>query len=206
MPVPPLPVPPLPVTPRLAEHLLAYDGLRLFAERAAAAAPDFALTERNAAAVARLDRDLSDIVSAMAERGGQEAETLDRLLKISAEIGHLSAQSAFRFGAAGAYEAIVNQRIQVLREERLGGRQLFSEFMMRRFDPAMRTCRSAKDRLEELSEDQGSVYSLINLFSGGALLQLSVFAIGIMPYITSAIIVLGPLTSSAVSLLLPTKG
>ena len=105
-----------------------------------------------AAAVARLDRDLSDIVSAMAERGGQEAETLDRLLKISAEIGHLSAQSAFRFGAAGAYEAIVNQRIQVLREERLGGRQLFSEFMMRRFDPAMRTCRSAKDRLEELSE------------------------------------------------------
>src|SRR6201991_3422446 len=33
------------------------------------------------------------------------------------------------------------------------------------------------------------VYSLINLFSGGALLQLSVFALGIMPYITSSIIV-----------------
>ena len=33
------------------------------------------------------------------------------------------------------------------------------------------------------------VYSLINLFSGGALLQLSVFAIGIMPYITASIIV-----------------
>jgi uncharacterized membrane-anchored protein len=39
----------------------------------------------------------------------------------------------------------------VLREERIGGRQLFSEFMMRRFDPAMRTCRSAKERLAELS-------------------------------------------------------
>jgi len=34
-----------------------------------------------------------------------------------------------------------------------------------------------------------SVYSLINLFSGGALLQLSVFALGIMPYITASIIV-----------------
>jgi preprotein translocase subunit SecY len=34
-----------------------------------------------------------------------------------------------------------------------------------------------------------SVYSLINLFSGGALLQLSIFALGIMPYITSSIIV-----------------
>src|SRR3954451_21162551 len=34
-----------------------------------------------------------------------------------------------------------------------------------------------------------SVYGLVNLFSGGALLQLSVFALGIMPYITSSIIV-----------------
>jgi preprotein translocase subunit SecY len=32
------------------------------------------------------------------------------------------------------------------------------------------------------------VYTLLNLFSGGALLQLSVFALGIMPYITASII------------------
>ena len=32
------------------------------------------------------------------------------------------------------------------------------------------------------------VYNLINLFSGGALLQLTVFALGIMPYITASII------------------
>jgi preprotein translocase subunit SecY len=35
----------------------------------------------------------------------------------------------------------------------------------------------------------GQIYSLINLFSGGALLQLTVFAVGIMPYITASIIV-----------------
>ena len=34
-----------------------------------------------------------------------------------------------------------------------------------------------------------NVYSLINLFSGGALLRLSVFALGIMPYITASIII-----------------
>jgi preprotein translocase subunit SecY len=34
----------------------------------------------------------------------------------------------------------------------------------------------------------GGVLSLLNLFSGGALLQLSVFALGIMPYITASII------------------
>lgn len=33
-----------------------------------------------------------------------------------------------------------------------------------------------------------SIYGVINLFSGGALLQLSVFALGIMPYITASII------------------
>lgn len=34
-----------------------------------------------------------------------------------------------------------------------------------------------------------SIYGLINLFSGGALLQLSIFALGIMPYITASIII-----------------
>ncbi len=36
--------------------------------------------------------------------------------------------------------------------------------------------------------DNQNIYSLVNLFSGGALLQLSVFALGIMPYITASII------------------
>ena len=39
------------------------------------------------------------------------------------------------------------------------------------------------------SGDNQNIYSLINLFSGGALLQLAVFALGIMPYITASIIV-----------------
>src|SRR5256886_1601611 len=34
----------------------------------------------------------------------------------------------------------------------------------------------------------GNVFALVNLFSGGALLKLSVFALGIMPYITASII------------------
>jgi len=35
----------------------------------------------------------------------------------------------------------------------------------------------------------GGLFGLINLFSGGALIKLSVFALGIMPYITSSIII-----------------
>ncbi|MDQ3502422.1 MAG: preprotein translocase subunit SecY [Actinomycetota bacterium] len=38
------------------------------------------------------------------------------------------------------------------------------------------------------SAEGNSLYTLVNLFSGGALLQLSIFALGIMPYITASII------------------
>jgi preprotein translocase subunit SecY len=47
--------------------------------------------------------------------------------------------------------------------------------------PNVRACMSEVD-------DQ-SIYQLLNLFSGGALLQLSIFALGIMPYITASIII-----------------
>ena len=43
-----------------------------------------------------------------------------------------------------------------------------------------------QDALE--SAEGNSLYQLVNLFSGGALLQLSIFALGIMPYITASII------------------
>ena len=40
-----------------------------------------------------------------------------------------------------------------------------------------------------LMEGSTSVLGLVNVFSGGALLQLSIFALGIMPYITASIII-----------------
>lgn len=39
------------------------------------------------------------------------------------------------------------------------------------------------------TQTTSGLYELVNLFSGGALLQLSIFALGIMPYITASIIV-----------------
>ncbi|WP_337060291.1 preprotein translocase subunit SecY [Kineococcus sp. G2] len=40
-----------------------------------------------------------------------------------------------------------------------------------------------------LAESGNDLLGLVNLFSGGALLQLSIFALGIMPYITASIII-----------------
>ncbi|MFC4913951.1 preprotein translocase subunit SecY, partial [Actinomadura gamaensis] len=40
----------------------------------------------------------------------------------------------------------------------------------------------------DAAKKSNQLYGLVDLFSGGALLKLSVFALGIMPYITASII------------------
>jgi len=104
------------------------------------------------ARMGELDGQLSEMVGSMTINASRPEETLSALLAISAELENLLVQSSFRFGATGAYEAIVNQRIEVLREERLDGRQTFGEFMMRRYDPAMRTVKASEARLHSLAE------------------------------------------------------
>lgn len=99
-----------------------------------------------------LDPRLSALVSGLDGVTRPAEVALHELLAISAELESLAVQHSFRFGATGAYEAIVNQRIAALREERVSGRQTFGEFMMRRYDPAMRTVKSAEGRLRSMAE------------------------------------------------------
>ncbi len=106
------------------------------------------LTERLNA----LDPQLSALVSGLDANDHPAETSLHELLRISAELESLAVQVSFRFGATGAYEAIVTQRIEALREMRVQGRQTFGEFMMRRYDPAMRTVKSAETRLRSMSE------------------------------------------------------
>ncbi|PYG29899.1 DUF3422 family protein [Pelagimonas varians] len=97
-----------------------------------------------------IDSELTGLMDLMVTQNGQEETILRALLRVSTELESLSARMSFRMGATGAYEAIVNQRVEVLREERYQGRQIFAEFMMRRYDPAMRTVKSAQIRLDSM--------------------------------------------------------
>lgn len=98
-----------------------------------------------------IDKTLLALQSEMRASSSQPEEVLEQLLAVSAELEDVVAQTGYRFGATGAYERIVNQRIDILREERFEGRQTFAEFMMRRFDPAMRTVSSTQERLSKMS-------------------------------------------------------
>ena len=99
-----------------------------------------------------MDNRLTALVGDMSGTPSRPEDTLTDLLRIAAELESIVHNSSFRFTATGAYESIVNQRIAVLREERFMGRQTFAEFMMRRFDPAMRTVASTQARLQAMSD------------------------------------------------------
>lgn len=103
--------------------------------------------------LADIEGELSRLMGEMGQAtDGDEFAQLDDILRLSTRIETLVSNTNFRFGATGAYEAIVTQRVEVLREERFMGRQLFSEFMMRRYDPAMRTVKAAQRQLEGVAE------------------------------------------------------
>ncbi|WP_026756267.1 DUF3422 family protein [Sediminimonas qiaohouensis] len=99
-----------------------------------------------------LDCRLTGLMDRMTHGDHPAEETLAGLLAISAELENTVARTSFRFGATAAYEAIVHQRIAVLREQRFEGRQTFNEFMMRRYDPAMRTVKATQRRLDTLAD------------------------------------------------------
>lgn len=100
----------------------------------------------------RLDPRLSALMSALNAEDRRPDEALHELLTIAAELESLAVGVSFRFGATLAYEAIVSQRIEALREMRVKGRQTFGEFMTRRYDPAMRTVKSTDLRLRSMAE------------------------------------------------------
>lgn len=99
-----------------------------------------------------IEDELSRMVRELGKAGASQEAELGELLQIAGELESLHAQTSFRFGATGAYEAIVTDRIKVLREERWDGRQTWHEFMMRRFDPAMRTVKSVRRQLKDMAE------------------------------------------------------
>jgi len=98
-----------------------------------------------------LEPRLSAIVDGMTEDRPADA-LLQELLSVSAELEAQAVQHSFRFGATAAYEAIVMDRISALRETRFMGRQMLTEFMRRRYQPAMRTVKSNETRLKTMVE------------------------------------------------------
>ncbi len=95
---------------------------------------------------------LSAILEAMTDDDRPAEQMLHELLSVSTQLEAEAVQHSFRFGATSAYEAIVSDRIEALRETRFMDRQMMTEFMRRRYQPAMRTTKSVELRLGKMME------------------------------------------------------
>ncbi|MGF6414878.1 putative membrane-anchored protein [Paraburkholderia sp. MM5482-R2] len=80
-----------------------------------------------------------------------DAALLVELTHLAVRIESLAGHGS-RFSASRAYEMLVINRIQELREERIDGMPTIAEFMERRFAPAMQTCRSVWSRHEQTAQ------------------------------------------------------
>lgn len=132
---------------RLVQRLLEIETYRMMALLA------FPLARQHAGQVARADRGLAAITLAMTQTGRpeDEHELLEQLSGLAAEVERIAAATHYRLSAARAYYALVQRRINELREQRVEGKPTLNEFMERRLAPAMRTCESLRERADLLS-------------------------------------------------------
>ncbi len=112
----------------------------------------FPMARNVASEVEDMEAELGAVYAHLAADNSRDSEMLGELLGLAGRIEELGSRTAFRFGATEAYAKIVQERITLLREARFEGRQMMSEFMMRRYEPAMRTVLSTKARLTDLSK------------------------------------------------------
>ncbi len=102
---------------------------------------------------AQCERELAEITQALVGAdANDEAGLLERLTQLEAAIESRGTETDYRFGAAMAYDELVQRRIAELREARIEGHQTVQQFIERRLAPAIATCRTVAARQRSLSE------------------------------------------------------
>lgn len=130
---------------RISQRLLELETYRLMALRGLPLAKDLGtmLSEAEGA--------LAGITARLENKSASEQELLDTLIGLAARIERAMAEHDYRFAATRAYAAIVDQRLDELREQPVPGTQTVGEFLQRRLSPAMATVTATAQRLASLS-------------------------------------------------------
>jgi len=134
-------------TGRLIRHLLELETYRMLALLG------LPLVEQYGKQITEIGHQLTDITQRMSTTATLQEEhaLLTDLTALEANIEQIVAATSYRFSATAAYKAIVLDRLQRIRENRIEGRQMLSKYLERRFQPAMHACESVSSRLESLS-------------------------------------------------------
>jgi uncharacterized membrane-anchored protein len=108
---------------------------------------------RNAeAALSELSKEISMAQNQENVATRQDGDFLERISTLASKIEEWISEHGLRFTAAEAYSQLAAKNLEELIEAPLPGVQTLSEFMERRFAPAMSTCSWTQRRLRELSD------------------------------------------------------
>jgi uncharacterized membrane-anchored protein len=108
---------------------------------------------RNAEAeLSELSKEISMAQNQESVATHQDGEFLERISSLASKIEEWISEHGLRFTAAEAYSQLTAKNLEELNEASLPGVQTLSEFMERRFAPAMSTCSWTQRRLRELSD------------------------------------------------------
>ena len=111
--------------------------------------------------VARLEHRLATLTHDVSEPVAENERLLDELTFLSAELARLVSETRYRLTATRAYAQITADRLESLEVVPLSGYQTLADFTERRLMPAVRTCDSFAQRLEDLSRRTASTSSLL---------------------------------------------
>jgi uncharacterized membrane-anchored protein len=131
---------------RISQRLLELETYRLRALRG------LPLAKALSPMLADAEPQLATITAQLENTSTSEQALLDQLVALAARVERATAESNYRFSATRAYDTLVAQRIQELREKPIPGTQTIGEFMQRRLSPAMATVAATAQRLVSLSE------------------------------------------------------
>lgn len=119
------------------------------------------LAQRLTPQVSQLEQRLAALTAAVAERLSEDDRLLDELSFLSAELARLMAETRYRMSATRAYAQLSTDRLQSLKVSAVRGHQTLADFTERRLVPAMRTCASFSQRLEDMSQRVAWTSSLL---------------------------------------------
>lgn len=116
-----------------------------------------------APSINRIERRLAELTSELQQATSLDDNNrlLDELTALAAELEAGAAASLFRFGASRAYDDIVQTRLRIVGERKIGGLPTWSSFLARRMAPAIRTCASTEERQANLSRKLARAANLL---------------------------------------------
>ncbi len=143
---------------RLLQRLLEIESYRLLAMIALPRAREAM------AALGRMEPELNAVMIRLEQERSEadQEEALVTITGIAASVEQIVSTHAYRFAAARAYASIVERRLEEVGEEKIGGYQSYTNFLLRSLQPAMRTCDATERRANELAQRVARAANLLN--------------------------------------------